>query len=300
MCLVSCLLLSTYPLCAEQARTDSPFILKSLKNAIDHSLRKIDRRLIAASHTISATGLDSAETEKTLFDLCNSVRGSIDCATVDLEGRMVSVMPEEYKKYKGADISDQEQVKQLMTTRKPVLSGIFRSVEGIHALDIEYPVFSKDEKLAGSVSVLVRSSHFLAPIIESIQEGFNGDVWVIQRDSRILYRSDEKQIGSELFMEPVYKFCRELLSAGNPKESGYWDLTESGHEGTFKRKVFWETVDLYGTEWRIIVADDANGQSKERFMPGSDRDAHGCIGSAGYSWCEEKQKCLRIWEESCP
>jgi hypothetical protein len=34
-------------------------------------------------------------------------------------------------------------------------------------------------------------------------------------------------------------------------------------------------------------------------MPGSDRDTHGCIGSAGYSWCEAKQKCIRIWEEPC-
>jgi len=32
---------------------------------------------------------------------------------------------------------------------------------------------------------------------------------------------------------------------------------------------------------------------------GGDKDVHGCIGSAGYSWCEAKQKCLRIWEEPC-
>lgn len=32
---------------------------------------------------------------------------------------------------------------------------------------------------------------------------------------------------------------------------------------------------------------------------GGDRDEHGCIGSAGYTWCEEKQKCLRTWEEEC-
>lgn len=32
---------------------------------------------------------------------------------------------------------------------------------------------------------------------------------------------------------------------------------------------------------------------------GGDRDLHGCIPSAGYSWCEVKQKCLRIWEEKC-
>ncbi len=33
--------------------------------------------------------------------------------------------------------------------------------------------------------------------------------------------------------------------------------------------------------------------------PGSDRDAHGCIPSAGYKWCETKHKCLRPWEEQC-
>lgn len=32
---------------------------------------------------------------------------------------------------------------------------------------------------------------------------------------------------------------------------------------------------------------------------GGDRDVHGCIGSAGYSWCSAKNKCLRVWEEKC-
>ncbi|VVB75101.1 Uncharacterised protein [uncultured archaeon] len=32
---------------------------------------------------------------------------------------------------------------------------------------------------------------------------------------------------------------------------------------------------------------------------GGDKDTHGCIPSAGYSWCETKQKCLRVWEENC-
>jgi len=34
-------------------------------------------------------------------------------------------------------------------------------------------------------------------------------------------------------------------------------------------------------------------------LVGNDSDSHGCKGSAGYSWCEEKKKCLRSWEENC-
>lgn len=31
-------------------------------------------------------------------------------------------------------------------------------------------------------------------------------------------------------------------------------------------------------------------------MPGSDRDSHGCIGSAGYAWCARTDRCERPWE----
>jgi putative lipoprotein len=30
--------------------------------------------------------------------------------------------------------------------------------------------------------------------------------------------------------------------------------------------------------------------------PGAARDEHGCIRSAGYSWCEKEGKCVRPWE----
>ena len=30
--------------------------------------------------------------------------------------------------------------------------------------------------------------------------------------------------------------------------------------------------------------------------PGADRDEHGCIGSAGYTWCERTEQCERPWE----
>lgn len=43
-----------------------------------------------------------------------------------------------------------------------------------------------------------------------------------------------------------------------------------------------------------ITEENQNNQ-----MLGGDKDEYGCIGSAGYSWCPAKNKCLRIWEEPC-
>ena len=36
-------------------------------------------------------------------------------------------------------------------------------------------------------------------------------------------------------------------------------------------------------------------------IAGGDRDSYGCIGSAGYVWCDDPdvQRCIRIWEEVC-
>lgn len=36
---------------------------------------------------------------------------------------------------------------------------------------------------------------------------------------------------------------------------------------------------------------------KEPQIIGGDRDSHGCLGPAGYSWSEDEQECVRSWEE---
>lgn len=50
------------------------------------------------------------------------------------------------------------------------------------------------------------------------------------------------------------------------------------------------------------TAEKTTKRASEGGVPpllGGDRDAHGCIGSAGYSWCAAKEKCFRSWEEEC-
>lgn len=46
------------------------------------------------------------------------------------------------------------------------------------------------------------------------------------------------------------------------------------------------------------VWDYYNGKCEKKIV-GNDQDEHGCIGSAGYQWCEVKKKCVRMFEEDC-
>lgn len=47
-------------------------------------------------------------------------------------------------------------------------------------------------------------------------------------------------------------------------------------------------------QWRKIPTPEP-----EPALIGGNRDENGCLLGAGYSWCELKQKCLRIWDEPC-
>ena len=44
----------------------------------------------------------------------------------------------------------------------------------------------------------------------------------------------------------------------------------------------------------------ASGNESDEPLVGGDRDAHECIPSAGYTWCESKQECIKPWETNCP
>lgn len=46
-----------------------------------------------------------------------------------------------------------------------------------------------------------------------------------------------------------------------------------------------------------INNQNQNGNSEQ--IIGGDKDEHNCLIAAGYSWCESKQKCLRVFEEAC-
>ena len=52
----------------------------------------------------------------------------------------------------------------------------------------------------------------------------------------------------------------------------------------------------FSDEPKIIDEEKVEEDSN---IVGADRDEHGCIGSAGYRWCEGDEKCFRPWEEVC-
>lgn len=58
--------------------------------------------------------------------------------------------------------------------------------------------------------------------------------------------------------------------------------------------------DWVNTDSRRQLKETAgSGSAGKVIMLGATKDEGGCLTAAGYSWCESKGKCLRVWEESC-
>jgi len=119
------------------------------------------------------------------------------------------------------------------------------------------------------------------------------------------YENDVVIYGHVNFMGELLCPCFELTY--NTKSVQVW------YDLMIKDDVQWDAIDVTGIEngnWVVVrgVLKTDNTQpptfwakSIEKTEPliGGETDEHGCLVSAGYTWCEPKQKCLRIWEEEC-
>jgi hypothetical protein len=175
-----------------------------------------------------------------------------------LQGKMVTLEPAPFRQFEGKDISSQEQVKRILKTGKPVLSHVFRAVEGFPAVDAEYPVVTPAGQRLGSVSILFQPEKFLSKIIVPLVQDTPVDIWVMEKGGVILYDSDTLQIGLNIFNSRLYKPYTGLIRLGRriaamPEGNGVYKFRSSYSKKIVKKNAFWRTVSLYGAQWRLVA-----------------------------------------------
>jgi len=231
-------------------------LLNRVKQEINLQLKHTDRDLSLAAKEMSRDNLKPEESRKILLQLSQTNPAVIDCAFVNPEGIMKMVEPKTYKKSEGRDISSQEQMKKLRETKKPVASNYFFSIEKTKSLDFEYPI-NKNGKFLGSVSLMVNPEKYFGVHIRKMGlEKEKRYYWtVIQTDGTMLYDTDNTQIGKNVFTDPYYKKypdIRRVVKNVTQIKSGSDIYTETEHHTQGTVQVYWDTVKIYGTEYKIM------------------------------------------------
>jgi basic membrane protein A len=240
------------------SRKDLQDILSRLQGEVATVLNKLDGDLQRSAQAFSGKDLKSEYARDALKRLYGANPYIIDCETVSNQGIMAAVEPPEHRASEGADISAQAHMVKLFTTYKPVMSGSFRSVEGPDAVVIHHPVFSPDHRFEGSVSALFAPEYLVSGIIGPVVSNLPVDIFLMQNDGLILYDVDTKQIGLNVFQDPLYKPFPELIAlarkiASADEGTGLYRFYRKGSEAPVEKVAYWRTVSLHGSSWRLAI-----------------------------------------------
>jgi hypothetical protein len=182
---------------------------------------------------------------------------------------MLLVALDAYRAFEGKDISDQPQVQRLFRTLRPVMSGVFRTVEGVAAIDLEYPVMGLNGECTGSVSVIFQPWVLIDRTVRDRVAGLPVEIWAMQPDGMIIYDADPQEVGKMLFTDPVYRPFPELLQLGEgiaaePAGQGAYSYFETGTSRVVHKDAWWISVGLHGTVWRVVSVHPSQGTGGAR------------------------------------
>ncbi len=227
------------------------FVLAS--DAVSANLAAIDRALLNASLALSSAGVEGSQAGEVLEDLTGLGPWVVDCITVDVDGVIVEVAPEEYQEVEGTSIGDQEHIEELISTRRPVGLAYIESVEGIRAMDFASPIFDEEGRFVGAVTVLVNSTELFGAILAPYQLEGAAKIWAMMPDGTIIYETDADQIGRNTFDDPLFQPFPEILEMAERvgmERSGRGTYEISGTE----YELLWTTIDYQGREIRLLLS----------------------------------------------
>lgn len=245
---------------AGAGQPDLPPAAEAFARQAQAGLEHMDRNLAQAARRLAkGGGLTGPQARQALGALFKSCPQAIDVCTVDLRGRMVAIEPEAYHNLEGSDIGDQEQVRRLWRNKRPVMSQVLRTVEGLDAVDLEHPVLAADGKLLGSVSVLFRPEMVLAAAWDQANTHRDLEPWAMDAAGRIIHDQDRHEVDRLLFSDHLYQGFPELLALGRrmlaePRGEGVYSFPARGRHQALTKRCAWATVELHGVWWRLVVS----------------------------------------------
>ena len=81
----------------------------------------------------------------------------------------------------------------------------------------------------------------------------------MEKGGRIIYDADSLEIGLNLFQDSLYASSPQLVTAGHTIDSQddgrtTYQIYDTGTRNCISREAFWTTINIYGTEWKLVYA----------------------------------------------
>lgn len=238
--------------------------LKETASEINNILHAMHESLEIAVNELQAVGITGKAATDSLQKLLEANEFAFDCATIDTKGVIANIAPKEETKLIGIDISHQEHILKVLETKKPAVNAKINTVEGFSGFDLVYPLFNDDGTFIGAASILTKPEFFGQIIDQRIAlHGF--EIFIMEKNGRIIYDENKEEIGLNLFKDELYAPFKSLLAAGHDmirskSGEGSYVFLDKKLKSSVSKTILWTTIELHDTKLRLALVYVQNGQ----------------------------------------
>jgi len=175
---------------------------------------------------------------------------------MDEKGTILFTVPD--RGMVGRNLTPQKHVQALLKTRKPVVSDVFRTVQGFDAVALHVPVFN-GAQFKGSVAITINFQSLAKRYLEIIKIGNTGYAWVVSRDGTELYCPVPGHTGNSVFANcknfpSIIAMATDMLKGHSGITTYTFDKISGTKVTPVEKHAVYFPVRLGNTFWSIVVA----------------------------------------------
>ncbi len=170
---------------------------KQAKGGIEAYFSDIIKFLTKLSESDHIADFDTQGQNELDFALQIKPEGIKAITRVDASGKITYTTPFN-RSVIGRDISIQKHVRTILKTHRPVVSDVFKAVQGYSAIALHVPVF-KGNEFRGTLAVLIDFLTISKRFIQDIRVGETGYAWITSSEGIELFSPIPGHIGNSVF-----------------------------------------------------------------------------------------------------
>ncbi len=157
----------------------------------------------------------------------------------------------------GADISGQAHVREILRDHRPVVSDVFRSVQGFDGIALHVPVL-QGGVFRGTIAVVVNFESLARRHLDVIRIGESGHAWVVSRAGTFLYTPIPGFTGTSAFERyakspSILAMVTEMLKGREGVATYASDDVGDRETASTRNYALYAPIRLGNTFWSIVV-----------------------------------------------
>ena len=175
---------------------------------------------------------------------------------MDEKGIILYTLP--FSRSIGSDISGQKHVREILRDHRPVISDVFKTVQGFDAVALHVPVF-KGATFKGTIAIVINFESLAKRYLDVIRIGATGYAWVVSRDGTQIYSPIPGFTGKSVFENfkdypSIIVMVNDMLKDHEGVATYTFDRIADRNVGQIKKYAVYMPIHIDNTFWSIVVA----------------------------------------------